>query len=59
MTQPIADQPAPDSGPPARLPPFWFVRVAWVVHRIIDRVTGSGLRLPKPGHFGTTGSRPG
>lgn len=38
-----------------RLPPRWFIRAAWVVHRAIYRFTGgrSGLWLPKPGKWGT------
>jgi deazaflavin-dependent oxidoreductase (nitroreductase family) len=37
------------------LPPRWFVRAAWVVHRGIYKVTGGrkGLWLPKPGKWGT------
>ena len=49
-----------------RVPPRWFVRAAWVVHRAIYRFTGGrrGLALPKPGKFGflrltTTGRRSG
>ena len=52
------------SGP--RLPPRWFIRLAWVVHRAIYRLTGGrrGLRLPTPGRFGmmrltTVGRRTG
>jgi deazaflavin-dependent oxidoreductase (nitroreductase family) len=39
---------------PARLPPTWFRRVAWRVHRGIYRVTGGrlGLWRPKPGGWG-------
>lgn len=38
-----------------RLPPRWFVRVAWVVHRGIYRLTGGrfGLWRPKPNRWGT------
>jgi deazaflavin-dependent oxidoreductase (nitroreductase family) len=38
-----------------RLPPRWFVRVAWVVHRAIHRLTGGrrGLWEAKPGKWGT------
>lgn len=38
-----------------RLPPRWFVRMAWMVHRGIYRVTGHrrGLWLPRPGKWGT------
>ena len=38
-----------------RLPPRWFIRSAWVVHRAIYRVTGGrrGLATPTPsGQFG-------
>jgi len=48
------------------LPPRWFVRAAWVVHRAIYRFTGGrrGLWKPKPGRWGamrlrTTGRRSG
>lgn len=39
----------------ARLPPRWFVRSAWVVHRAIHRLTGGRRRLWKeqPGKWGT------
>lgn len=39
-----------------RLPPRWFIRAAWVVHKAIYRVSGGrlGLALPTPdGKFGT------
>ena len=38
-----------------RLPPKWFRRAAWKVHRGIYRVTGGrlGLWRPKPGGWGT------
>jgi F420H(2)-dependent quinone reductase len=38
-----------------RLPPRWFVRSAWVVHRAIYRIAGGrrGLWLPKTDHWGT------
>jgi deazaflavin-dependent oxidoreductase (nitroreductase family) len=38
-----------------RVPPRWFVRTAWVVHRAIYRVTGGrrGLWRPKPNRWGT------
>jgi F420H(2)-dependent quinone reductase len=49
-----------------RLPPRWFIRVAWSTHRAIYRVTGGrlGLWRPKPGRWGTlrlttTGRRTG
>ena len=37
------------------LPPRWFIRSAWVVHRAIYRFTGGrrGLWLPKPRRWGT------
>ena len=51
---------------PPRLPPRWFIRLAWVVHRAIYRFSGGrrGLRLPTPGRFGmmrltTVGRRSG
>jgi deazaflavin-dependent oxidoreductase (nitroreductase family) len=51
---------------PPRLPPRWFVRSAWVVHRGIHRLTGGrrGLWTAKPGKWGTmrlttTGRRSG
>ena len=53
-------------GKKARLPPRWFVRLAWYVHRGIYRLTGGrlGLWAPKPGRWGTgrlttTGRRTG
>ncbi|MGI9666044.1 MAG: nitroreductase/quinone reductase family protein [Acidimicrobiia bacterium] len=38
----------------ARLPPRWFVRLAWSTHRGLYRVTGRriGLRKAKPGSWG-------
>ena len=38
-----------------RLPPRWFIHVAWRVHRAIHRITGGrrGLWLAKPGKWGT------
>lgn len=38
-----------------RLPPRWFVRTAWVVHRTIHRSTGGrrGLWVPKGDGWGT------
>ena len=48
------------------LPPRWFIRLAWSVHRGLYRVTGGrlGLWRPKPGRWGalrltTTGRRSG
>lgn len=49
-----------------RIPPRWFIRTAWVVHRALYRVTGGrlGLRPPKPDLYGmmrlhTVGRRSG
>ena len=49
-----------------RLPPRWFIRLAWSTHRTIYRVTAGrlGLWRPKPGRWGTlrlstTGRRTG
>ena len=38
-----------------RLPPRWFVRAAWLVHRAIYRLTARrlGLWRPRPGRWGT------
>ncbi|PXY29897.1 hypothetical protein BAY59_11625 [Prauserella coralliicola] len=38
-----------------RLPPRWFIRLAWKVHRAVYRVTRGrkGLWPPKPGRWGT------
>ena len=38
-----------------RLPPRWFVRVAWVIHRAYRRLTGGrrGLWVPKADKWGT------
>jgi F420H(2)-dependent quinone reductase len=40
---------------PPWMPPRWFVRAAWVVHRAIYRLTPGrfGLWRPKPGKWGT------
>lgn len=50
----------------ARLPPRWFVRLAWHTHRAVYRVSRGrfGLWRPKPGGWGamrltTTGRRSG
>ena len=39
----------------ARLPPRWFIRLAWRTHRGVLRVTGGrlGLWRPKPNGWGT------
>jgi deazaflavin-dependent oxidoreductase (nitroreductase family) len=49
-----------------RVPPRWFVRLAWSTHRGLYRITGGriGLWRPKPGGWGamrltTTGRRSG
>jgi deazaflavin-dependent oxidoreductase (nitroreductase family) len=36
----------PDLGP--RLPPRWFIRVFWVLHRAVYRITGGRIGLKKP-----------
>lgn len=43
-----------DEGRPARLPPRWFVRAFWWVHRRVYRWSGGrmGLWRPKPGKWG-------
>jgi len=60
--------PRPTEAPrnPARIPPRWFIRTAWVVHRGLYRVTGGrvGLRPPSPTVYGmmrlhTVGRRSG
>jgi len=66
MTGPAVD-PSPGTAVRApRLPPRWFIRLAWIVHRAIYRFSGGrrGLRLPTPGRFGmmrltTVGRRSG
>ena len=49
-----------------RLPPRWFIRLFWALHRALCRVSGGrlGLWRPKPGRWGTlrlttTGRRSG
>ena len=57
----------PDPTPAkVRLPPRWFIRLAWIIHRRLYRWTGGrlGLWRPKPGGWGamcvtTTGRRTG
>jgi len=51
---------------PARLPPRWFIRLAWLVHRGVYRVTGGrvGLWRPRANRWGalrltTVGRRTG
>lgn len=38
----------PVGGGRAKVPPRWFVRTAWVVHRSLYRVTGGRLGLRRP-----------
>ena len=40
---------------PRRLPPRWFIRIAWAVHRAVHRLTGGrrGLWPVRPGRWGT------
>ena len=56
----------PEPARPASLPPRWFVRAAWAVHRAILRITGGrfGLRRASAGQWGmmrltTVGRRSG
>ncbi|GEK80302.1 nitroreductase [Agrococcus baldri] len=49
-----------------RVPPRWFIRTAWVVHRGLYAITGGrfGLARPRPGKYGmlrlhTVGRRSG
>ncbi len=58
MTDDRPDEPGAEPSEPARsprLPPRWFVRSAWIVHRAYYRITGGrrGLWKPKPGKWGT------
>jgi deazaflavin-dependent oxidoreductase (nitroreductase family) len=63
----MTDKRDPDAGhDKPRLPPRWFVRSAWYVHRGLYRVTRGrvGLWRPKPNRWGTlrlttTGRRSG
>ena len=45
---------ADDSAKKVRVPPRWFVRLAWYTHRGLYRFTGGriGLWQPKPGRWG-------
>ncbi|UZN04258.1 nitroreductase/quinone reductase family protein [Cellulomonas sp. S1-8] len=54
------------AAPTPKLPPRWFIRTAWVVHRAMYRVSRGrfGLWTPRPGRWGTvvlrtTGRRSG
>jgi deazaflavin-dependent oxidoreductase (nitroreductase family) len=51
---------------PPSLPPRWFIRAAWIIHRALYKVSGGrlGLRKPTPKTYGmltihTTGRRSG
>src|SRR6478752_5564805 len=46
---------APTPDKPRRLPPRWFIRIAWVVHRAIPQRAGGrrGLWPARPGRWGT------
>jgi deazaflavin-dependent oxidoreductase (nitroreductase family) len=55
-----------DTAREPRLPPRWFIRGAWSIHRALLKVTGGrfGLRRAKPGRWGmmrltTVGRRSG
>lgn len=55
-----------ESGSAPRVPPRWFVRLAWAIHRGLHRATGGrlGLRRPKGDRWGmmrltTVGRRTG
>lgn len=63
MTLMTTDSDAPASG---YLPPRWFIRTAWRVHKALHRWTGGrfGLRVPRSDRYGlayltTTGRRSG
>lgn len=56
----------PDDRRAPRIPPRWFLRAAWAVHRALHRTSRGrlGLRRPRPGAFGmlrlhTVGRRSG
>ena len=46
---------AAESAKKVRVPPRWFVRLAWYTHRGVYRITRGkiGLWRPKPGRWGT------
>ncbi len=50
----IAYNPSPPMTNTPKLPPRWFIRLFWTVHRGLFRLTGGrfGLRRPKPGGYG-------
>ena len=63
---PTSQRDAADAGEPAKVPPRWFIRAAWSVHRAIYRVSAGrwGLARPRPGKYGmmrlhTVGRRSG
>jgi len=57
LTEQPADQPTMTEGSPIapKLPPRWFIRTVWVLHRAVHRLTGGrrGLWLAKAGKWGT------
>lgn len=44
----MSEAPPDGSTGSARIPPRWFIRTAWVVHRGLYRVTGGRLGLRRP-----------
>ena len=64
----MPEDPTPAATPaePGRLPPRWFIRLFWALHRALFRLTGGrfGLRPPTPKQWGmmrlhTVGRRSG
>jgi deazaflavin-dependent oxidoreductase (nitroreductase family) len=64
----MPEDPSPAATPaePGRLPPRWFIRLFWALHRALFRLTGGrfGLRPPTPKQWGmmrlhTVGRRSG
>lgn len=56
MVDDVTAAPPPGEQPTSpRIPPRWFVRTAWVVHRAYYRLTGHrrGLWRPRPDRWGT------
>ena len=53
MTQPVEREAERPKSP--RLPPRWFIRVAWIAHRALYRFTGHrrGLWTPTEARWGT------
>jgi deazaflavin-dependent oxidoreductase (nitroreductase family) len=65
-TAPSSPSETPASHASSRIPPRWFIRTAWVVHRALYRATGGrvGLRHPSSAVYGmlrlhTVGRRSG